>query len=281
MKIKKILNNNAVVVSDQGEEKIVLGLAIAFQKRKNDLIDKTKIEKIFVTSGWSEYEKFEEILSTLPEEHIQVAEEIISYTEKELGVTLGEHIHIALTDHLSFALERLSKGMVIKNTLLKEIKILYTKEFQIGCWAKALIQEKLGIEIPEDEVGYIAMHIHTAKMNVGDMTKTMDLTTMIHDMIDVIEDCLHLKIPEETVAYERLVTHLRFSIQRSEAGESTHLLEPEISQLIKEKYKEFYGCAQKAGQFAKEEYDVELSDMELVYIAIQIQKIYSKLKIST
>ncbi|WP_134686961.1 PRD domain-containing protein [Brevibacillus migulae] len=281
MKIKKILNNNAVVVSDQGEEKIILGLAIAFQKRKNDLIDRTKIEKVFVTTGWSEHEKFEEILSTLPEEHIQVAEEIISYTEQELGVTLGEHIHIALTDHLSFALERLAKGMVIKNTLLKEIKILYTKEFQIGCWAKALIQDKLGVEIPEDEVGYIAMHIHTAKMNVGDMTKTMDLTTMIHDMIEVIEDCLHIKIPEETVAFERLVTHLRFSIQRSEAGESANLLKPEISQVIKETYKEFYWCAQKAGQFAKEEYDFEMSDMELVYIAIQIQKIYHKLKIST
>lgn len=280
MKVKKILNNNAVVVSDQGEEKIVLGLAIGFQKTKNDRIDQSRIEKVFVMKDWSEYEKFEEILSSLPEEHIQVAEEIISYTEKELGVTLGEHIHIALTDHLSFALERLSKGMVIKNTLLNEIKILYTKEFQIGCWAKALIQEKLGIEIPEDEVGYIALHIHTAKMNVGDMQKTMDLTTMIRDMIDVIEECLRIKIPENTVAYERLVTHLRFSIQRSETGESTNLLEPEISQMIKEKYKEFYWCAQKAGQFAKEDYDLELSDMELVYITIQIQKIYRKLTIS-
>lgn len=281
MKIKKILNNNAVVVSDRGEEKIILGLAIGFQKKKNDPIDKSKIEKVFVMKGWSEYEKFEEILSTLPEEHIQVAEEIISYTEKELGITLGEHIHIALTDHLSFALERLTQGMVIKNTLLNEIKILYTKEFQIGCWAKAFIQERLGIEIPEDEVGYIALHIHTAKMNVGDMTKTMDLTTMIRDMIDVIEDCLDLKIPEETVAYERLVTHLRYSIQRSETGDSAELLEPEISLIIKEKYEEFYLCAQRAGQFAKEEYDVELSDMELVYITIQIQKIYSKLTIAT
>lgn len=281
MKIKKILNNNAVVVSDRGEEKIVMGLAIGFQKRKNDPIDQTKIEKIFVMEGWPEYGRFEEILSTLPEEHIQVAEEIISHTERELGVTLGEHVHIALTDHLSFALERLSKGMVIKNTLLNEIKILYTKEFQIGCWAKAFILEKLGIEIPEDEVGYVALHIHTARMNVGDMTKTMDVTTMIRDMIDVIEDCLKRKIPEETVAYERMVTHLRYSIQRSENVESTDLLEPEISQIIKEKYKEFYLCAQKAGQFAKEEYGFELSDMELVYIAIQIQKIYSKLTMST
>ena len=63
--------------------------------------------------------------------------------------------------------------MVIKNPLLQEVKVLYTKEFQIGRWAKALIKEKLKIDIPEDEVANIALHIHTAKTNAGDMTKTL------------------------------------------------------------------------------------------------------------
>lgn len=71
--------------------------------------------------------------------------------------------------------------MVIKNTLLNEIKILYPKEFQIGLYAKALIQGKLGIEIPEDEVGYIALHIHTVKINAGEMSETLDITAMIRD----------------------------------------------------------------------------------------------------
>ncbi|WP_139492464.1 BglG family transcription antiterminator LicT [Brevibacillus dissolubilis] len=277
MKIKKVLNNNTVVVSDQGEEKIVMGLGLGFQKKKNDPVAQAKIEKVFVMKDRSEYEKFEEIVTTLPEEHIQVAEEIISHTEKELGVSLHEHIHIALTDHLSFALERLTKGMAIKNTLLNEIKILYPKEFQIGCWAKALISEKLGIEIPEDEVGYIALHIHTAKMNAGDMAKTLDITSMIRDMVEIIEDCLAIKIAEETVSYERLITHLRFAVQRSETGESFLDLEAEMSEIVKEKYKKAFSCAQKVGEFLGEEYDFELPEMELVYITMQIQRIYSRL----
>ncbi|MEW9668145.1 PRD domain-containing protein [Ammoniphilus sp. 3BR4] len=277
MKIKKVLNNNTVVVSDGGEEKIVMGLGIGFQKKKNDPVVQLKIEKTFVMRDRIEYEKFEEIVATLPEEHIQAAEEIISHTEKELGVSLNEHIHIALTDHLSFALERLAKGMVIKNTLLNEIKILYPKEFQIGCWAKSLISEKLGIEIPEDEVGYIALHIHTAKMNAGDMAKTLDITSMIRDMVDIIESCLDIKIAEETVSYERLITHLRFSVQRSETGESFLDIEREMSEMVKEKYKESFSCAQKVGQFVSEEYDFELPEMELVYITMQIQRIYNRL----
>jgi beta-glucoside operon transcriptional antiterminator len=67
MKVKKILNNNALVVKDGGEEKIVLGSGIAFQKKKNDIVDRSKIEKIFVMKDSTEYRQFEEILKTLPE----------------------------------------------------------------------------------------------------------------------------------------------------------------------------------------------------------------------
>lgn len=276
MKINKILNNNAIVVKDWDGEKIVLGSGIAFQKKKNDPVDQTRIEKIFVMKDHTKHQQFEEILSTLPEEHIQVSEEIISYAENQLGVIINEHIHIALTDHLSFALERLAKGMVIKNTLLNEIKVLYAKEFQIGLYAKELISEKLGIKIPEDEVGYIALHIYTAKMNAGEMTKTLDITAMIRCIVDVVEDCLSIKLVEDTVSYERLITHLRFAVQRSESNEPFHELDSEMVRIIKEKYRESYSIAQKAGHFVKEEYDFELHDSELAYISMQIQRIKSR-----
>ncbi|SPT94798.1 transcriptional antiterminator [Bacillus subtilis] len=42
-----------------------------------------KVEKIFVVRD--ENEKFKQILQTLPEEHIEIAEDIISYAEGELA----------------------------------------------------------------------------------------------------------------------------------------------------------------------------------------------------
>ena len=213
MRINKILNNSAVVVKDIDGEKIVMGEGIGFQKRKNDLVNQAKIDKVFVIKDSNEHKKFEEILQLLPEEHIKIAEEIITYAEKELGVMINEHIHVAFCDHLSFAIERLTNGISIKNALLDQIKILYVKEFQIGLWAKALIKENLGVEIPEDEVGNIAMHIHTAKMNTGDMQETIDITTTIQEITRIIESCLNINIVEDTMSYERLITHLRFSLK--------------------------------------------------------------------
>ncbi|WP_199616126.1 PRD domain-containing protein [Paenibacillus alkalitolerans] len=279
MKINKILNNNAIVVKDSDGEKIILGSGIAFQKKKNDRVDQTRIEKIFVMKDHTSHQQFEEILSTLPEEHIQVSENIISHAENQLGVKINEHIHIALTDHLSFALDRLAKGMIIKNTLLNEIKVLYPKEFQIGLYAKSLIQETLGIDIPEDEVGYIALHIYTAKINAGEMRRTLDITAMIRDIVKIIEDCLSTKIAEETVSYERLMTHLRFAVQRSESGEPFDGLDPEMVRIIKEKYLESFSIARRAGDFVKKEYEFELHDSELAYIAMQIQRIKTRVTV--
>ena len=54
-----------------------------------------------------ENEKFKQVLETLPEEHIEAAEDIISHAEGELAAPLNDHIHIALADHLSFAIERI------------------------------------------------------------------------------------------------------------------------------------------------------------------------------
>ncbi|MGO4027288.1 PRD domain-containing protein, partial [Staphylococcus pseudintermedius] len=78
---------------------------------------------------------------------------------------LSHHVHIALSDHLSFAVERIARGISIQNKLLNEIKSLYQPEYAIGVWALKHIKKRLDITMPIDEAGYIALHIHTAKLN--------------------------------------------------------------------------------------------------------------------
>ncbi len=63
LKIKKILNNNAVIVSDEGEEKIAIGPGVAFKKARNDIVNPHKVEKLFVMS---ENDKFQQLLTRIP-----------------------------------------------------------------------------------------------------------------------------------------------------------------------------------------------------------------------
>ncbi|AMX84999.1 levansucrase [Geobacillus subterraneus] len=270
-RIHRILNNNAAVVIDEGKEKIVMGPGIAFQKRKNDLISPDRIEKIFVME--EENERFQQLLRTLPEEHIDIAEEIISYAEGKLQAPLSDHIHIALTDHLSFAIERLKQGYRIQNKLLGEIKVLYKAEYDIGLWAKQLIKERLGIEVPDDEAAHIALHIHTAKMDAASMNKTLRETTLIHELVDLIQTELGISIDEESISYQRLLTHLRFALSRIENGESIHSMDEEMLALIQTKYASEWACAQKAAEYAEKEYGIRFPEEELAYIALHIQRL--------
>ncbi len=271
LKIYKVLNNNAAIVKEDGQEKIVMGPGIAFQKGKNDTIPRNKVEKIFTIH--EENEKFKQILETLPEEHIEAAEEIISYAEGRLSAPLSDHIHIALVDHLSFAIERVRKGFVIQNKLLNEIKALYKKEYEIGLWAIDLVKEKLKVELPDDEAGYIALHIHTAKMDAENMQKTLKYTNIIKELIEKIECCFNQKIDENSISYQRLVTHLRYAINRLESNEAFHVMDDDMLYFIRKKYPESYQCAAGLADYVKTEYDLHLPESEVGYITLHVQRL--------
>lgn len=49
MIIEKVYNNNVIqVTDDQGQELIVMGRGLGFQKKAGDAIDTSLIEKVFV-----------------------------------------------------------------------------------------------------------------------------------------------------------------------------------------------------------------------------------------
>lgn len=48
MKVKKLLNQNAVLIDDDGQEKVAIGKGIGFNKKRNDLIFAKEVERMFV-----------------------------------------------------------------------------------------------------------------------------------------------------------------------------------------------------------------------------------------
>src|SRR5699024_3642008 len=152
-----------------------------------------------------EYEKLQQLLERIPEEHFSLSKDIIAYAERELGTKLNDHILVMLTDHLSFAIEREKEGIHVKNKLLQEIKIIYKQEVAIGLWAVDYIEHKLNRNMDIDEVPLIALHIHNMKPRGGDLRETVRQATIVREMVEHIEDCLGIALVEEDIAYERLV----------------------------------------------------------------------------
>ena len=58
MQISKVFNNNVVAIQANGQEQVVMGRGIAFQKRPGDAIDQTRIEKVFTLESKESQERF-------------------------------------------------------------------------------------------------------------------------------------------------------------------------------------------------------------------------------
>lgn len=278
MRIHKILNNNVVTIVDEATsmEKVIMGRGIAFKKRAGEAIDESKIEKVFLIENRKENIKFQKLIHEIPLEYITISEEIISYAKQQLKASFDDHIYVALTDHVAFAIKRASLGLEIKNHLLWEIQRIYKEEYKVGLWAIDFIEEKLGVKMPEDEAGFIALHLVNASLG-KEMGDTMSMTAIVQDILNIIKYHFIVEFDEKDISYDRLVTHLKFFAQRIiskkkfEPGETTPFLE-----LIKKNYRKQYDCALKIKSYIEKNYDYEISEEEIVYLSLHLYRVVSR-----
>lgn len=277
MLIHKILNNNVVLILDQNnEEQIVMGRGIAFKKRVGDNIDESIIDKIFMLKDQNVKNNFTELIKDIPMDYIEVAYEIMQYAKANVGENIDENLIISLSDHIHTAVERYIEGIEIKNVLLWDIKKFYKAEFEIGLKALDIIEQKLNVKLPEDEAGFIAMHVVNRIMNenIGNM---YDITKIIQEILNIVKYYLGIKFDEDSVYFYRFVTHIKYFAQRLISGKTyENENEDSLFEIIKGRYQEPYKCVEKISEFIQKKYKYNLSDEEKLYLTIHIARIHNK-----
>ncbi|WP_080848614.1 BglG family transcription antiterminator LicT [Cytobacillus gottheilii] len=276
MKIVKILNNNVVVSIKDDQEVIVMGRGIAFNKRSGDQINEKQIDKVFTSEDDDITKKFKTLISDIPMEYMELSEKIIQYAKMKLGKKLNDSIYISLTDHIHFAIERHNDNLPIKNGLLWETKHLYKEEFEIGLEALNMICDQFNVILPEDEAAFIALHIVNAQLN-EDMTNLIDMTKVIQDILTIVKYHLKIEFDENSLNYYRFITHLKFFAHRLVKGSHyKNKDEDDLINVIKSKYPNAYQCTQKIKKFVENKYKYELTEEEMLYLTIHIQRVLNK-----
>jgi transcriptional regulatory protein LevR/transcriptional regulator with AAA-type ATPase domain len=98
-----------------------------------------------------------EIHSIINKEIAGVVEEILLLAKEGLNREYDERIYFGLSFHLERSVERIRNGEKIYNPKLNFIRINYEDEFIFAMKIAKLIDNKFNIEIPVDEIGYLAM----------------------------------------------------------------------------------------------------------------------------
>lgn len=271
--ILKVVNNNIVCsVDEDGQEILLRGLGIGFKKKVKDFVDENQIEKIYKISNPSTRNKLQELLSDIPLEYVETCTEIIEYAKASLKRKLNENIYLTLTDHISFAIERMRKNQEYKNALLTETKRFYPEEYTIGVQALEIIKKKLDVTLPIDEAGLIALHIVNAELDTK-MSDMVQITELIHRVLDIIKSYYEIEFDEDSLYYDRLVTHLKFFGQRLFNNKVTRNEDAVFHEMVKVQYPKDYECANLIRKYIEETYHKEISEEEMVFLTVHMRRI--------
>lgn len=277
MLITKIYNNNAVESRDKNHREIVVvGCGIAFRKRTGDQIEDSKIQKIFVLSEPDVNVKFKEFLSYIPVDYLTMGNEIISCVQEKLSVEQNTLLYLSLVDHIYGAVQRYKKGIEVKNMMLWDIRRFYREEYETGLYILQIVENYTGVRLSEDEAGFFAFHIAEARMNENsmDMQKIIDIMA---ELSSIVKYHFQVEFNQESVYYYRFVTHLKFFAQRLVSGKMYDQDDQdELLDAIKRKYVNSYNCVTKIKEFVKNRYSYVLSEDEMLYLTIHIERIIYK-----
>lgn len=272
MRISKLINNNLVSSFDKENEVIIMGRGIGYGKKPGMLVDNSKIEKIFRMDSRDETKHLQELLQEVPIERIRIVDQIIEEAQKQIKDRMQRSIYITLIDHINFAIERQKQNIEFHNLLANEVKRFYPVEYELGKEAIELIENNMGISLPEDEAAAIALHFVNAEFGKG-MQKTINVTKIIQNSLKIVKYFYNMEIDENSLNYERFVTHMKFFAQRAVARELLHSVDQVLNSMIRTQYPKAYQCAEKLANYIENEYNSRITLDELTYLAVHIERI--------
>ncbi|EJN93848.1 BglG family transcription antiterminator LicT [Streptococcus ratti] len=274
MKIDKVFNNNVVqVLGEKNEEIIVMGKGLGFQKKPGDEVNQELIEKRFILQDTDMAGELSRVYVDLDSDEIKLVLDIIHQGQDVLEQTFDISLYIALADHLHYTIERTKEGLVLQNPLSWEVRKFYPREFQLGREAIKYIKEKLGIELADDEAASIALHFVNAQKDGGLLEKNRLISKIVIDILEIVRLHFGQITDEESVSYNRFVTHIQYFAQRVANGLVQGKNDAFLYEQVKENYPQAFACTEKIKSYVASSYDFPMSKDEQVYLTIHIQRL--------
>jgi beta-glucoside operon transcriptional antiterminator len=272
MRVQKAINNNIIsCVDDVGREVIAMGRGLGYNAKPGTQLKPEHAEKIFRMETQTQTDQFKDLIANLPPEQIELCTRIIAYATETLNRRLSPSVYLTLTDHVSFAIERMRRGTTFRNALLTEVRVFYPQEFAVGKHALDLIEKEQNIRFPEDEAASIALHLVNAEYETS-LSATMHITQAIQGILNIVDACPALPLEKDTLRYDELIVHLKFLVMRTFGDQTPAEHEPAFVRMVSESYAEEYRCAQEAGAYLAQQCGHAVAEEEIANMALYFHR---------
>lgn len=275
LRVAKVYNNNVVAVLADGEEVILVGRGLGYQKKRGDPVDESVVSKRFHLAATPGGAGARGILVDLPYEVIELTSTITAYLQREHQLVLPPAVEIGLADHLAAALSRLDQGIPLVNNVLWETRAAYPGEFTVALGVLDLVRRESGRILPLDEAGFVTMHLVNAGLT-GDMAETLLLARALNDVLAIVQEDLPVMVRVDSPHYARFLTHVKFVLQRLTERSQ---LSGEHAALFEEQRRSdpaAYRTAQRIAAYLEGRFDVDLSEEEQLYLMIDLSRLRTR-----
>ncbi len=213
------------------------------------------------------------LLNLLNNNTIHQLEKLIRGLEENTGQKLADSAYVGLIVHLAIAIQRITQNedIVMNRQFMEELK--QSKEYPSAAKLALEMESLFAIKIPEDEIGYIAMHIKGTKNRVmsGGITHNTvedeDLLRFANEIIRVAEAQTGKLLSQNEKLLSGLVNHLGPALSRLRM--KLEIRNP-LYDSIKAHYPKLLELAAKCVAGIEKQIDMKIPEAEIAYIAMHL-----------
>ncbi len=269
-RVKKALNHNTVIAIglEDNQEYLLLGKGVGFGKKVSERIKPQEDCTVYSLREQTDRGTAMEIVKEIDPVYLEIAQQVLKEAERIFG-KIDWSILFPMADHIAFAVKRIQNNEQISNPLTSDIQALFHMEYKTAECLRPILRERLLAEIDEHEIGYVALHIHSAIVDEN-VALSMQIAGTVRECIELVEQETKTTIDVMSLSYNRLMNHVRYMVARALKGEKLKL---DMNDYMSVKFPDEFRMAATVcghlGAYLKK----TLDDVEIGYLAMHIRRV--------
>lgn len=268
-RVEKVLNHNVILAirEEDKQEYLLMEKGIGFGKKTAERMEIGEDTGVYSLVNIKNAKETTPSVKEIPPIYLEAAGMLLDEAEKRIG-KVDRSVLIPLADHIDFAVRRIQENGEISNPINSDIQVLFHMEYKVAKQILPFLKENCNITMSESEIGYIALHIHSAIAETN-VASSMQIARCVRECISLMEQEMNQKIPVTTLSYNRLMNHVRYMVLRANQNEKIRL---SMNDYMEIHFKKAYRIAAYiCGEMGKILH-VTLDENEIGYLTMHIQR---------
>lgn len=269
-RVKKALNHNTIIAINMADnrEYLLIGKGLGFGRKVSERIEAPADCTVYSLREHTERGDAIDLVKDMDPIFLEIAEQVLKESERTFG-RIDWSILFPMADHIAFAVRRIQNNDQISNPLTGDIRALFHMEYKTAECIRPILKERLHVEIDEHEVGYIALHIHSA-IEDENVALSMQIAQTVRECIRMVEEATGQTIDIMSLSYNRLMNHVRYMAARAVKGEKLKL---NMNDYMSEKFPDAFRLASVVCGHLEKYLKKPLDEVEIGYLAMHIQRV--------